>query len=87
MAQTETIPSPTGVPTAQGGPITDRILEQVAAVARRALLGPITEEEGALLLLTIGPLCEEVQQHRRRMEVIRDLADKTNVVLFPGAAE
>lgn len=73
------------VPPAWAGPISDRLLEQAIAAARRAQDGRITDDDGTLFLLTAAPIMEECLQWRRRMGVIRDLADAGNVVLMPGA--
>lgn len=72
------------VPQAVAGPITDEVLEQAIAAARSARDGQIDDATGALLLLTAAPLFEECLQHRRRMAVIRDLADGDRVILMPG---
>lgn len=73
------------VPQAVAGPITDEVLEQAINAARAAREGHIDDVTGALLLLTAAPVFEECLQHRRRMAVIRDLADGARVILMPGA--
>lgn len=79
------MPAPV-VPPAVAGPISDKLLETAILAARRAQAGHITDEDGTLFLLTAAPVMEECLQWRRRMGVIRDLADAdSNVILMPGA--
>lgn len=73
------------VPPASAGPISDKLLEKAIAAARAAQDGHISDEDGTLFLLTAAPIMEECLQWRRRMGVIRDLADAGNVILMPWA--
>lgn len=73
------------VPPAQGGEITDAVLEATIAAAARATAGQLSDADGALLLLVAQPALEELLQHRRRADLIRDLLEPGNVLMFPGA--
>lgn len=72
------------VPPAHGGTITDRVLDDVIIAARAMAEGRPTAEQFSLVMLTAGPLAEEVQQWRRRISVMRDLCTEDNVILMPG---
>lgn len=71
------------VPPAHGGEITDRVLDDVIVAASAMAEGRPTAEQFALVMLTAGPLAEEVQQWRRRMSVIAGMCTD-NVILMPG---
>lgn len=80
------------VPPAHGGEISDDILARIIGIAAKIegdRADDLTEAEAALFTLTVRPLLEELQQHRRRMDVIADMADRRGNVVFlaPGAAQ
>lgn len=61
--------------------VLDRLSQIIPAIHNRAL----TDDEGRLLLSSIGPVVDELRNTRRKLALIADLAEPDNVVLFPGA--
>lgn len=80
--------APHDVPQAHGATITAPVLAQVAEIARKIERNePLTEADGALVMLTLGPLVAELRARRTAMARIGEMAahDAGNVIPFHGA--
>jgi len=82
------------IPPADLGSVSDKTLEQAIAAANRVEtamsddgrgLDQLDPNAAALFFLVARPAMLELQQYRRRMDVIRDMAMADNVILMPGA--
>lgn len=74
------------VAPARGGPITDQILDQLHDIACRLQKEPISDAEGALLIMSLPGCLKELHDYRHRSRLARSLLDPGNVVTFPGQA-
>ncbi|GAB1361791.1 hypothetical protein MASR1M32_10270 [Rhodobacter sp.] len=74
------------VPPAQlRGVLTDQAISAMAGVADRLDAGQeLTESDAALVMACFGPAARELEQWRRKGQLVRDLMGE-NVLMFPGA--
>jgi hypothetical protein len=76
-------PSPAVAP-ALGGPVTDDILDQLIDIATRLPSEPISDAEGALLIIAMPGCMAELRNWRKRGQFAAAILTPTNVVSFPA---
>lgn len=71
--------------TDRPGIVSDAVLDRLAQIIPTIHARPLTDDEGRLLLSSIGPVVDELRNARRKLALIADVAEPDNVVMFPGA--
>jgi hypothetical protein len=72
------------VAPAQGGTITDDILSQLIDIATRLPNQPVSDAEGALLVVSLPGCLEELQNWRQRGQLAAQILTPANVISFPA---
>lgn len=73
------------LPAPLHGAVPDTSLERLIAIGHALREDrPLTDDDGRLIVRTLGAVASELLNTRRKMSVIADLADPGNVCLFPG---
>jgi hypothetical protein len=73
------------VPHGTGGPIKDKTLDQMIAIAEAIHHRPVTDAEAALFDMSMLGCLQELKQWRLRASLVADILTADNVLMFPGA--